>query len=74
MMNDLTPIVDVPPTIEGLIEAYRRGAKRALNIALMRIQDEPFFPNSDGPHHGNAAAFRDYERRIERIIEGVRDA
>jgi hypothetical protein len=40
------------------------------NSALrQRIKDEPFFPNSDGPRHGNAGAFRDYQRRVLAILD-----
>jgi hypothetical protein len=34
-----------------------------------RIEDEVFFPNGDGPSIGNAAAFRDYRRRILAIVD-----
>lgn len=34
-----------------------------------RIKNEPFFPNADGPMHGNATAFRDYQRRILNIVQ-----
>lgn len=43
-----------------------------LDDLIEKVKAEPFFPNADGPTHGNAAAFRDYERRIKRIIENMR--
>lgn len=31
----------------------------------------PFFPDGDGPRHGNATAFRDYQRRVLDLIDAA---
>lgn len=61
------PLIHVPL----LDEALNREREGAIYRILMFIDDEPFFPNSDGPHLGNAAAFRDYHRRIVGLINQV---
>lgn len=65
-----TDIVEASTIAEHIIEREAEARRDSAGLDVERVRVEPFFPNSDGPTHGNAAAFRDYQRRIIRILSG----
>jgi hypothetical protein len=52
-------------------EALAAGRRATVGRIRASVESEPFFPEADGPQHGNAAAFRDFKRRILAILDAM---